>query len=40
VVDEKFDPVFSYPDIDPLENWKCGIKTEGIKLPDDAIAAD
>jgi hypothetical protein len=30
VVDSKFDPVFEYPDIDPLENWKCGIKTEDI----------
>lgn len=30
VVDSQFDPVFEYPDIDPLENWKCGIKTEDI----------
>jgi len=36
VVDEKFQPVFAYPDIDPLDNWKCGIKTENLNLPRDA----
>jgi len=39
-VDSKFKPVFNYPDIDPLENWKCGIKTEKFRLPDDAERND
>lgn len=40
IVDAQFDPIFEYPDIDPLENWKCGIKTDNIELPDDAVDAD
>jgi len=32
--------VFRYPDIDPLDNWKCGIKTEDLKLPDEAVEND
>jgi hypothetical protein len=40
IVDSQFDPVFEYPDIDPLENWKCGIKTEDITLPEAAVTAE
>jgi len=40
IANSKFQPVFEYTDIDPLDNYKCGIKTEDFRLPSDAQLKD